>query len=135
MIDYSRSEPDCGVEAQCRAPVCFAKMYGLNPLVAFTMFATDHMLFVGLELPSFEALCVLSMLVGWALIIPCMLIQRYGSKDGWLLAFGKAVAVGVIVAIPTSIPSVLTAGWGLVGLVGMFQERKRRVIDTEGWEV
>src|SRR5579871_2598012 len=83
----------------------FARVVGLHPLVAGIMFAADHALFVVLEAPSFGFLCFVSAAVGFALVLPCALIQRFLSNDSWPAAFTKALAVGVLTAIPTSLAS------------------------------
>lgn len=97
----------------------FAHAYGLHPLVAVAMLATDQMLFITLELPTLEALSIVSMAVGLVLTLPCILIQRYSYKDDWGAACGKGLMVGALTAIPTSLPSIITAGWGILGLIGM----------------
>jgi hypothetical protein len=113
----------------------FAADHGLDPFVATGMVAADWMLFGGLELPSLGALAVVSFFVGLALIIPCALIQHYAYGDGWGAAIGKAMLVGLLTAIPSSLPSFVTAGWGIVGAIGKKHRAQSRTIDTTGSEV
>jgi hypothetical protein len=108
-----------------------AAVYGLHPLVAFGMVAADWMLFTGLEIPSLGVLAAVSFVVGLALVLPCVLIQRFAYADSWGAAIGKGTLVGLLTAIPTALPSFLIAGWGVVGAVGL---KHRRAIDTTGTE-
>jgi hypothetical protein len=96
----------------------FARTYGLHPLVAFVMFAVDQMMMT-LETMTFGAFVVVSVIVGFALTLPCALLQRYAYKDEWGAAWAKGLLIGILTAIPTSLPSVLTASWGVLGLIGM----------------
>ncbi|MBU1878819.1 MAG: hypothetical protein KJ734_07705, partial [Chloroflexi bacterium] len=71
------------------------QMLGLHPLVGFGMFAVDSMLFA-------ETLATAG--IGWtitvpvavALTIPCVLLQKYAIGDGWGVAIGKGLMVGVL---------------------------------------
>ncbi len=102
-----------------------ARTLGLHPLVALLMFLLDHMLFFTLEVPTFGALVVVSVIVGAASVLPMTLIQRYAYGDPWGAALGKGLAVGILTGVPTSLPSALTAGWGLLGLAGMIGGGRR----------
>lgn len=91
---------------------------GLHPLVAFGMIAVDLMLFAA-EGATFEGSWPVSVAVGIALTIPCILIQRHGYKDPWGLAVGKGMMVGLLTAIPTPLPSVITLTGGVFGTASM----------------
>ena len=97
--------------------------YGLAPIVAFGMVAADAMLFGGLELPSGFLLTFVSFFFGLALVVPCCLGQRYIYGDSWGAAIAKGCIVGILTAIPTPLPSVLTA---TLGVVGAFEMKQRR---------
>jgi len=112
----------------------FAATYRINLLLALTMFIVDQMLGV-LELGSLEALAVLSFVVGLLLIVPCTLVQRYADRDPWGLAIAKGMLIGIIVAIPTSIPSVLLASWGIASAGRGKVIAANDTIDTEGFEI
>jgi hypothetical protein len=47
------------------------------------------------------------------------------AVDQWGAACGKGLLVGIMTAVPTSLPSVLTAAWGVLGLVGMMGGGRR----------
>jgi len=96
---------------------------GLHPLVGFGMFAVDWMLF-GPEAASLGITWPISLAVAAALAIPCILIQRYGFKEEWGLAVGKSLMVGVLTAIPSPIPSVVTFMGGAMGTVAMISGEK-----------
>jgi hypothetical protein len=104
----------------------FSVRYGLHPLVALMMFGLDYMLFTTLELPSMGLLAVLSFFIGFAAVIPCALIQKYSYHDSWGAAVGKAMAVGLLTAVPSPLPSFITGAWGVMGAVGMFQRNRLR---------
>ena len=91
---------------------------GLHPLVGFGMFAVDWMLF-GPEAGSLGITWPISLTVAAGLTIPCILIQRYGFKENWGLALGKGLMVGVLTAIPSPLPSVLTFVGGAMGTFAM----------------
>jgi hypothetical protein len=101
-----------------------AEICGIHPLNATAVVAVDFMCFGG-ELTSGFLLAIVSILVAAMLVVPCTLVQRYAYKDGWLLAFGKAMVLGVLTAIPTALPSALTIAWGVSGAVGLAHRRAR----------
>ncbi|MBU0490963.1 MAG: hypothetical protein KKA73_09700 [Chloroflexi bacterium] len=98
------------------------QMLGLHPLVGFGMFAVDSMLFA-------ETLATAG--IGWtitvpvavALTIPCVLLQKYAFGDGWGVAIGKGLMVGVLTAIPTPLPSIITVGGGVLGTAKILMSR------------
>jgi len=87
---------------------------GLHPIVGFGMFAVDSMLF---------AETVATGGVGWVISIPvaavltmgCILIQKFGFGDNWGLAIGKSLIVGLLTAIPTPLPSLISVAGGVIG--------------------
>src|SRR5262245_1109415 len=93
-----------------------ARSLGLHPLVAFGMFACDWMLFGG-EAGSAGVGLALTVPIALALMIPCILIQRYSFGDRWGAALGKGLLVGVLTAIPLPIGSPVTLAGGVIGLL------------------
>lgn len=96
----------------------FCQMMGLHPLVGFGLFAIDWMLFAG-EGATFGGSWIVSIGVAIVLTIPCVLIQKYGFKEGWGLAIGKGMMLGLLTAIPTPLPSVVPFVGGALGTVAL----------------
>jgi len=108
----------------------FCQLTGLHPLVGFVMIAVDVMLF-GSESASLGITWPISIAVATFLTIPCVLIQKYGMREQWGLAIGKGLMVGLLTAIPTSIPSIITlAGTGL-GTVAYLADGRRSSVDNK----
>lgn len=106
----------------------FCQMVGLHPLVGFGMFAVDGMLFGGESL-SMGATWPISIAVAAVLTIGCVLIQKYQMHEQWGLAIGKGLMVGLITAIPTSLPSIITVTGGVLGTVALVADGKRSSVD------
>ena len=96
------------------------RQLGLHPLVAFAMVVIDIMLTAA---DLFTAATV-SVLVAIILTIPCVLLQRYAYKDEWGVAIGKGLIVGILTAIPTPLPAIVTGMGGVAGAIGLFSEPK-----------
>lgn len=94
------------------------RIIGLHPLVGFGMFAVDWMLFAA-ETGTIAVSWPVSIGVAAALTIPCVLVQRYSYSDEWGLAIGKALMVGVLTAVPTSLPSLVPLAGGVVGTASL----------------
>lgn len=92
---------------------------GLHPLVAFGMIAVDMMLFGGEATPVGW---VLSTVVAAVLVIPCIIMQRFSYKDKWIIAVAKGLFVGILTAIPTPLPALLTGIGGIMGLLSSFKK-------------
>lgn len=91
------------------------KTFGLHPLVGFGMIAVDWMMFGG-ELATMELGLVVTIPIGLALGLGSSLIQyRSFDKGDWMMALGKGAVVGILTAIPTALPSVLTLGGAVAG--------------------
>jgi len=97
-----------------------AKTMGLHPLVAIAMILVDLMLFPSDATP---VTWIVSVAVALALVIPCVLMQRFAYKDTWAVAISKGMIVGVLTAIPSPLPSIATAAGGVAGLIGAAKER------------
>jgi hypothetical protein len=92
----------------------FCQNFGLHPFVGFGMIAVDWMLF-GSEAATLGVGWGVSVLVALALTPPCILIQKYSYKDSWGASAGKGLLVGVLTAIPTGLPSIVTFGGAAIG--------------------
>ncbi|MGA2451724.1 MAG: hypothetical protein ABTD50_23960 [Polyangiaceae bacterium] len=95
--------------------------YGIAPLNAVVVISVDFMC-GGLEITSAMLFAVVTCVIGALLVLPCTVIQVHAFKDNWLLAAAKGFCLGLLVAIPTPIPSFLVAAWGFQGAA----ELKRR---------
>jgi hypothetical protein len=93
---------------------------GLHPLVAFAMVCVDLMLTAS----DLMTVATVSVAVAAALTVPCVLLQRYAYKDTWGAAIGKGLIVGILTAIPTPLPSVVTGASGVLGFIGLLSDRK-----------
>ncbi len=91
---------------------------GLHPLAGFGMVAVDLMLFGG-EAATAGITWAVSVPVALALAIPCVLLQRYSYGDSWGVALGKGALIGVLTAIPTPLPAVVSLVGGGLGLARM----------------
>jgi len=97
------------------------QLFGLHPLVGFGMFAVDWMLFSA-DVLTLGAAWPISIPVGAALAIPCILIQRHSFKDSWGAAVGKGLLVGLLTAIPTPLPSAVPLVGAVLGAVKLLRE-------------
>ena len=95
-----------------------SRIIGLHPLVALGMIAIDIMLF-GAEGISAGLGIPVTIAIALVLIIPCVLTQKYAFNDNWGAALGKGIMVGLLTAIPTPLPSIVTMGAGVVGAMNM----------------
>lgn len=96
----------------------FLQTVGLHPLAAVGLVAVDIMLFGG-EVGSAGVGVAVSIPVGFVLGLAGCLLQKFSYGDNWGTAIGKGLVMGVLTAIPTSLPSVLTGGGGVLGLAKM----------------
>lgn len=96
------------------------RQLGLHPLVAFAMVIVDIMLTAA----DLMTVATVSVIVGLILTIPCTLLQRYAYKDEWGVAVAKGLIVGILTAIPTPLPAIVTGAGGVAGAIGLLSERK-----------
>ena len=68
---------------------------------------------------------LLSCIIAAALTVPCILFQRYAYKDSWGIAIAKGMLVGIITAVPTALPAVVTGTGGVMGAIGMLNMPKK----------
>ncbi len=93
---------------------------GLDPLVAFTVVAIDFMLFAP---DSTGVGWVVSCMVAFLLVLPCILLQRFSFGDKWLVAIAKGLIVGILTAIPTPLPTIVTGTIGVAGLISQISKK------------
>ncbi len=108
----------------------FCQLTGLHPLVGFGMLAVDWMLF-GPESASLGISWPISIVVATALTIPCALIQKFGMREQWGLAIGKGALVGILTAIPTPLPAVITFIGGTLGTVALIGDSNSSSVDEK----
>jgi len=65
-----------------------------------------------------------SIAVAIILTVPCILLQKYAYKDEWGVAIGKGLIVGILTAIPTPLPAIVTGAGGIAGAIGLLSEPK-----------
>jgi hypothetical protein len=97
-------------------PPPIAQMLGLHPTIAFSVVIVDVML-TALDITGvgWSGSCLVAGGLGYA----CYLMQRNSYGDTHDAAVAKGIIVGVLTAIPTPLPSFLTASAGAVGGVGL----------------
>ncbi|MCX6985551.1 MAG: hypothetical protein NT118_12510 [Lentisphaerae bacterium] len=99
------------------------KLLGLHPLVAFGMIVVDMMLFA----PDCTGVgWLVSCAVAFVLTFPCILVQRFAYGDHWGIAIGKGMIVGILTAIPTPLPALVTGTSGVLGLIGMAASQEKQ---------
>jgi hypothetical protein len=101
----------------------FCQTFGLHPLTGFGMFAVDWMLFAP-EAGSLGTALVFTVPFALALTIPCVLIQKHSFNDDWGAALGKGIMVGVLTAIPSPLPSVVSLTAGALGIGKLLMKDK-----------
>ncbi|MBN1863308.1 MAG: hypothetical protein JW808_00240 [Victivallales bacterium] len=99
---------------------------GLHPLVALGMIVVDLMLF-GPDATGVG--WMVSCSIAAVLTAPCIIMQRYAYKDSWLVAISKGVILGVITAIPSPLPSLLTGIGGIAGFLRPPDDRNSNALD------
>lgn len=93
----------------------FCDTYGIHPLTALVTFATDQMLFVG-ELATSGLGEVLSIPVAVAVGFLAYRAQEKFYGDDKDSAAIKGAILGLLTAIPTGLPALLTVPAGVLGL-------------------
>ena len=101
----------------------FGQNFGLDPRIASLTLVVDAMLFSG-EVVTLGASLPLSVPVGIALGFITYRAQRHWYRDDRESAFIKALAVGLLTAIPTSLPGILTLPSGIIGLAQMLRRKR-----------
>ncbi|MRS04386.1 hypothetical protein EG832_14400 [bacterium] len=106
----------------------FCLWTGLHPLVAILMIILDNMLFAsgGLVISW-----PISIPIGITTTIICVLIQKNAMREQWGLAIGKSMFVGLLTAIPTALPSNITAIGGVLGTVSLIANNGSSSLDEK----
>lgn len=100
------------------------QLFGLHPIVAAGATAIDVMLFGG-TLGTGGIGWLISIPVGMALAIATTFIQKSAYGDSWLLAAGKGLMLGLVTAIPTAVPSLMTLSSGALGFLKGIKDDKQ----------
>jgi ABC-type xylose transport system permease subunit len=91
--------------------------------VAFLTVVVDAMLFGG-DVATMGAGALLSLPAGLVLGVITYKAQRHWYGDDRESALIKGLVVGLLTAIPTSLPGLLTIPSGLIGLAQMLRRKK-----------
>jgi len=102
----------------------FGQMFGLDPRITVLTLVVDAMLFGG-SVVTLGASTLLSVPAGIALGFITYKAQRHWYRDDRESAIIKGLIVGLLTAIPTSLPGFLTIPSGIVGLVHLLPRKKR----------
>ena len=122
-------EPPQGNGAVASSRGHFGQMFGLDPRVTLLTLVVDAMLFGG-TLATAGAGAILSIPAGIAVGLVAYKAQRHWYGDDRESALIKGLIVGLLTAIPTSLPGFLTIPSGIVGLVHLFPRGRKRGILT-----
>jgi hypothetical protein len=104
----------------------FVQHFGLDPRVALLTVVVDSMLFGG-QVLTLGSTMLLSVPAGVALGFITYKAQRHWYGDDRESALIKGLIVGLLTAIPTSLPGFLTIPSGLLGLLHFFPGRRKTV--------
>jgi len=104
----------------------FSQMFGIHPIVAFSLFAIDWMLF-GSELVTLGTDWVITAPIGLLLGIAAIFVQRYGFKDELGVAIGKGLLLGLLTAIPTALPSLAMLPLAAIGAINLLSGKNVEV--------
>jgi hypothetical protein len=102
----------------------FGQHFGLDPRITLLTIAVDSMLFGG-QLVTLGSTALLSIPAGIVLGFITYRAQRHWYRDDRESAMIKALIVGLLTAIPTSLPGFLTIPSGIVGLAHLISGKRR----------
>lgn len=94
------------------------QIMGIHPLMAMTVLAVDVMLFGG-TVATGGVGWLLSVPVGVLLGVATALLQKGSYGDNISTSLAKGFVVGLLTAIPTPLPSFITASSGIMGLLSL----------------
>jgi len=106
-------QPNAQHAAQARG---FAQRFGIHPAIATLTLIVDLMLFGG-EVATMGAILPVSIAAGAVLGLIAYLGQRKWYGDDKDSAAIKALILGLLTAIPTPLPAILSVPSGIVGLI------------------
>lgn len=115
--------PPLSSDAHHAAARGFGQAFGLHPIPAVMTLAVNAMMF-GAEVASLGALFPAALAAAVVLTFITYRAQKKFYGDDHEAALIKALAVGLLTAIPTGLPAFLTVPSGVVGLV---QTLRRKV--------
>jgi hypothetical protein len=101
----------------------FGQHFGLDPRVTFLTLAVDTMLFGGVVV-TMGTTALLSVPAGAVLGLITYKAQRHWYRDDRESALIKALIVGLLTAIPTGLPGILTIPSGVIGLAHLLRRKK-----------
>ena len=102
----------------------FGQIFGLDPRVVFLTMLVDTMLFGG-QFLTLGTSSLISLPVGIALGFITYRAQRHWYRDDRESAIIKGLIVGLLTAIPTSLPGFLTIPSGIIGLVHLLRRKRK----------
>jgi ABC-type xylose transport system permease subunit len=102
----------------------FGQAFGLDPRIVFLTTIVDTMLFSG-QFLTLGTSSFLSLPVGMVLGVITYKAQRHWYRDDRQSAIIKALIVGLLTAIPTSLPGFLTIPSGIIGLAHLLRAKRR----------
>jgi hypothetical protein len=94
----------------------FTQRFGIHPTIAFLTLVVDLMLFGG-EVATMGAILPVSIGAGFVLGFISYMAQRKWYGDDKDSAAIKALILGLLTAIPTPLPAILSVPSGIVGLI------------------
>jgi len=94
----------------------FTQRFGIHPTIAFLTLVIDLMLFGG-EVATMGAILPVSIGAGFVLGLISYMAQRKWYGDDKDSAAIKALILGLLTAIPTPLPAILSVPSGIVGLI------------------
>lgn len=101
----------------------FGQVFGLDPRVVVLTTIVDTMLFGG-QLITLGTSTLLSVPAGIVLGVITYKAQRHWYRDDRESAIIKGLIVGLLTAIPTSLPGFLTVPSGVIGLVHILRRKR-----------
>lgn len=109
--------------SQGRAATGLAQIFGLDPRIALMAVVLDAMLFTG-EIVTAGLFLIVSMLAGIVFGIITYRAQKSWYGDDHDSAMIKGLIMGLLTAIPTSLPAFLYMPAGFVGLIHLMRGKK-----------
>jgi hypothetical protein len=100
----------------------FGQVFGIHPAIASLTLIVDLMLFGG-EVATMGALLPVSIGAGAVLGVIAYLAQRKWYGDDKDSAAIKSLILGLLTAIPTPLPAILSVPSGIVGLIHNWRKK------------
>ena len=100
----------------------FSQIFGIHPAIAFLTLIVDMMLFGG-EIATMGAILPVSIGAGCVLGFIAYLAQRSWYGDDKESAIIKGLILGLLTAIPTPLPAILSVPSGIIGLIHSWRRK------------